>query len=190
MIVLKILAALFLLMVFLFICLVGLGLAMDLIKKITQKRGQDVIVGDFSYWGTVAETKIRLEKNLEVPLNFPLVDGEISLPVRETIRKLKNYPNEMKISIEKAAIREFEEIKDSYKDTEEWPTIRNMEKLRDTEGAFLNEFEIVRIEINEDPEFVTIEYLSPWDPEHTRLAKLDFDLMVTGYTLTCADEAL
>jgi hypothetical protein len=186
-VVLKILAAGFLLVIFLFLCLVGLGLLLDFIKRITQKKGQDTIIGDFTYWGNVAEAKIKLEKNLEVTLNFPLSENDISLAVREVIRKLKNYPAEMKGVIEQAAIAEFDEIRDAYKGSDEWATIRSLDGLKGKAGAFLEEFEIVRIEITEDPDLISIEYLTPWDPEHTRSATLNFNLQLESYGLTCAD---
>ncbi|HNV72137.1 MAG TPA: hypothetical protein PKO06_20690, partial [Candidatus Ozemobacteraceae bacterium] len=74
---------------------------------------------------------------------------------------------------------------ESYDSGEDRKTVDRLKPLLHEPRLFLRTFVLQGLVIDCPSREVRLEYLTPWDPEHTRLAVLDWSFQIKRYGLSC-----
>lgn len=172
-----------------FLLFILLGTTVESIRKKLLKRVEDDELGPYFFRKDNAEGNLKIFGKPLIPVTFPVKNGKIEPEIRSILKELANFSTELKNEIAGPAIKDFKEI---FPD----PTVEEDEgfkeiieaaaNLIDEPVAFLENFEIVRCEISEESQQIQLEFLPPWDPEHTVSAILNYKLRLVDYRLTCA----
>ena len=142
-------------------------------------------LGEVAVFGKEGVARVSLDGR-PCDASFPIVRGKIGEATVRVLQKLQDRYRELRGEIGREAIREWDEIADSYTSPDDREMHDRMMKLKVEPERFLREFEIEGVRLEDPPGEIRVEYLTPWDPEHTRSVRLNFDLEIVGYGLTCA----
>ncbi|MEW6712806.1 MAG: hypothetical protein AB1403_23515, partial [Candidatus Riflebacteria bacterium] len=88
----------------------------------------------------------------------------------------------------KEAIEDFKQIFDAEdeSDDEYSRAMREMQAMVDEPIKFISQFEVLRLNFATETQEIRIDFLTPWDPEHSVSALFDFELQLKKNVLTCS----
>ncbi len=142
------------------------------------------LFGDMEVYDNDAQVNVRLaEKQLCVEL--PASAGTPSAEALEVLAELSRQYESLESVIGMKAIEEWKNLSDSYNSDEDRELVERLKPMMNDPRLFLRTFTLERLEIVAPDREVRLEYLPPWDPEHTRLAVFDWSLQMKRYGLSC-----
>lgn len=140
--------------------------------------------GEIEVYDDDAQAKITLGGR-ELRVELPASGGAPSPDALETLVRLSCEYEPLECTIGLKAIEEWKDISDSYDSDEDRETVECLKPLMSDPRLFLRTFTLQGLEIDGPIREARIEYLTPWDPEHTRCAVFDWSLELKRYGLSC-----
>ncbi|MFZ5952737.1 MAG: hypothetical protein ACOYXC_18690 [Candidatus Rifleibacteriota bacterium] len=159
------------------------------IRQMLLKPCHDDRIGDYLFRNGFAEANLRILGNDSVFSSFPVSeDGKLADSTADLLVRLREFDDGLKAMIGKEAVEDFKQIFDpeDVSDDEYSKAMREMQTLVDDPEKFISQFEVLRLNFADDSEEITIDFLTPWDPEHSVSAVLNFELQLKKYALTCS----
>jgi hypothetical protein len=142
-------------------------------------------LGDIVKTGSEGVAKVNLS-NSEIEVSFPMRGDGVDDNVLAAITRFKNGYEDKLPEIGLHAVTEWDQISDVYNSPEDEQIYAEVMASREKPLNFVMKFVIQKVSIDDDPEEIEVEYLTPWDPEHTRCVKMDYRLNIVAYGMTCA----
>jgi hypothetical protein len=160
-------------------------LVYGLYRKMIQKLVKHKDLGDIVKTGSEGVAKVNLS-NSEIEVSFPMRGDGVDDNVLAAITRFKNGYEDKLPEIGLHAVTEWDQISDVYNSPEDEQIYAEVMASRENPLNFVMKFVIQKVSIDDDPEEIEVEYLTPWDPEHTRCVKMDYRLNIVAYGMTCA----